>query len=80
MVNALSEHLEVWVRREGKEYNMAFKGGRKISDLEIIGRSPGRNSGTTIRFWPDAAYFESSSFSIPKLLHVLKARLYSFPA
>ncbi len=79
VVNALSEHLEVWVRREGKEYNMAFKGGRKISDLEIIGTVARKNSGTTIRFWPDAAYFESSSFSIPKLLHVLKAKAVLFP-
>ena len=79
VVNALSEHLEVWVRRGGKEYNMAFKGGKKISDLEVIGTVGKKNSGTTIRFWPDAAYFENSKFSIPKLLHVLKAKAVLFP-
>ena len=34
VVNALSKHLEVWVRRDGKEYNIAFKDGQKVSDLE----------------------------------------------
>ena len=50
VVNALSKHLEVWVRRQGKEYNMAFKGGKKVSDLEVIGKVGQRNTGTTITF------------------------------
>ena len=74
VVNALSKHLEVWVKRKGKEYNMAFKGGNKVSDLEVIGSVGQRNTGTTIRFWPDAKYFESDKFSIPKLLHVMRAK------
>ncbi|MCY4642896.1 MAG: DNA topoisomerase IV subunit B [Gammaproteobacteria bacterium] len=79
VVNALSEHLEVWVRRQGKEYNMAFRDGRKVSDLEVIGAVGKKNTGTTIRFWPDAAYFESSKFSVPRLLHVLRAKAVLFP-
>ena len=74
VVNALSKHLEVWVRRGGKEYNMAFKGGKKISDLEIIGSVGKRNTGTTIRFWPDEKYFESNKISVSKLLHVMRAK------
>ena len=35
-MNALSKHLEVWVRRGGKEYNMAFASGDKVSELEDI--------------------------------------------
>ena len=35
VVNALSKHLEVWVKRDGKEYNMAFAGGEKKSNLEV---------------------------------------------
>ena len=78
VVNALSEHMEVWVRREGKEYNMAFKGGRKVSNLEIIGSVGKKNTGTTIRFWPDARYFETCKFSIPRLLHVMRAKAVLF--
>ena len=78
VVNALSKHMEVWVRREGKEYNMAFKGGKKISDLEVTGTVGKKNTGTTIRFWPDAGYFETCKFSIPKLLHVMRAKAVLF--
>lgn len=79
VVNALSEHLEVWVRRQGKEYNMAFKGGAKVSNLEITGTVGKKNTGTTIRFWPDAKYFENSKFSVPRLLHVMRAKAVLFP-
>ena len=74
VVNALSKHLEVWVRRGGNEYNMAFKGGKKVSNLEVIGEVGKRNTGTTIRFWPDGKYFESDKVSVAKLLHVMRAK------
>jgi topoisomerase-4 subunit B len=74
VVNALSKHLEVWVRRNGKEYNMAFSGGDKVSSLEEIGTVGKQNTGTTIRFWPDSKYFDSSKFSLSRLKHVLRAK------
>jgi len=51
VVNALSKHLECWVRRGGKEYNIAFKDGRRTSKLEVVGSVGARNTGTTVRFW-----------------------------
>src|SRR5271154_1913733 len=36
VVNVLSKHLECWVRRGGKEYNVSFKGGRLASKLEVV--------------------------------------------
>ena len=74
VVNALSKNLEIWVRRGGKEYNMAFKGGKKSSKLEIVGSVGQRNTGTTIRFWPDPKYFETDKFSVSKLLHTMRAK------
>ena len=74
VVNALSKHLEVWIRRDGKEYNMAFANGNKVSKLEVIGEVGKRNTGTTLRFWPDAKYFDSAKFSIPRLKHILRAK------
>lgn len=74
VVNALSSHLEVWVKRNGKEYNMAFAGGDKASDLEEVGTAPRRVTGTTLRFWPDPRYFDSPKFSVPRLKHVLRAK------
>jgi topoisomerase-4 subunit B len=74
VVNALSRNLEVWVRRGGKEYNIAFKGGNKVSELEVVGEVGKRNTGSTLRFWPDAKYFDSVNFSVPRLKHVLRAK------
>jgi topoisomerase-4 subunit B len=74
VVNALSKRLEVWVRRDGKEYNMAFANGDKVEDLEVVGEVGKRNTGTTLRFWPDASYFDSVKFSIPRLKHILRAK------
>lgn len=74
VVNALSRHLEVWVRRDGKEYNIAFADGNKISDLEEVGTVGKRNTGTTLRFWPDGKFFDSNKFSVPRLKHVLRAK------
>jgi topoisomerase-4 subunit B len=74
VVNALSKHLEVWIRRDGKEYNMAFAGGKPASKLEVIGEVGKRNTGTTLRFWPDAKYFDSVKFSVPRLKHILRAK------
>ncbi len=74
VVNALSKNLEVWVRRGGKEYNQSFSGGRRTSKLEVVGEVGKKNTGTTIRFWPDASYFDSAKFSIPRLKHVLRAK------
>jgi topoisomerase-4 subunit B len=74
VVNALSSHLEVWVKRGGREFNMAFAGGDKVSDLEEVGTVARRTTGTTVRFWPDPRYFDSPKFSVPRLKHVLRAK------
>ena len=74
VVNALSKHLECWVRRDGKEYNITFKDGKVGSKLEVIGTVGARNTGTTVRFWPDPKFFDSDNFSVPQLTHMLKAK------
>ena len=74
VVNALSRNLEIWIRRNGKEYNLSFANGKKRGKLEVVGKVGKANTGTTIRFWPDAQYFDSANISIPKLKHALKAK------
>jgi topoisomerase-4 subunit B len=74
VVNALSDHLEVKVRRDGKEYRIAFSGGEKVSDLEEIGKVGKNNTGTTLHFHPDPKYFDSPRFSVRQLHHVLRAK------
>ena len=74
VVNGLSKHLECWIKRGGKEYNISFKDGKIASRLEEIGTVGQRNTGTTIRFWPDPKFFDSVTFSVPLLKHTLKAK------
>ena len=74
VVNALSKHLEVWIKRDGAEYNMAFANGDKVSELEQVGKVGRNNTGTRIRFWPDPQYFDTARFKLKLLLHVLRAK------
>jgi len=74
VVNALSKNLEVWIRRDGKEYNLSFSGGKKKGKLEVVGKVGKQNTGTTIRFWADSKYFDSDKFSVARLKHVLRAK------
>jgi topoisomerase-4 subunit B len=74
VVNALSKQLETWIKRNGKEYNIGFKDGKLSSKLEVVGTVGQRNTGTTVRFWPDPKFFDSDKFSVPQLKHNLKAK------
>ena len=74
VVNALSKKLQVWVRRDGGEFHMWFADGKKKAELKKIGDVGKRNTGTTIRFWPDETFFDSTKFSIPRLKHVMRAK------
>jgi topoisomerase-4 subunit B len=74
VVNALSKQLEVWVRRNGNEYHMQFADGDRKTSLEVVGEVGKRNTGTTIRFWPDAKYFDTTKISTSKLKHLLRAK------
>jgi len=74
VVNALSELLEVTIRRDGNVHTMAFSGGDKTADLKVTGTCGKRNTGTGIRFKPDPSYFDSANFSVPRLSHALRAK------
>jgi len=74
VVNALSKNLEVWIRRDGKEYNMSFASGKRRGKLDVVGKVGKANTGTTIRFWPDPKYFDSANFSLSRLKHTLRAK------
>ena len=74
VVNALSKRLECWVRRGGSEHHIAFESGKLVSKLAVTGSVGQRNTGTTLRFWPDGTFFDSEKFSVPQLRHTLKAK------
>ncbi len=74
VVNALSRRLDVWVRRDGQEHHIAFEDGQRVVPLSVVGEVARRTSGTTVRFWPDAQFFDSPKFSLPRLKHLLRAK------
>ena len=74
VVNALSSQLDVRVRRDGKEYSIGFQNGDKTTELKQTGTVGKKNSGTTLRFWPNPRYFDSPVFSVSRLKHVLRAK------
>ncbi|MEJ2203919.1 MAG: DNA topoisomerase (ATP-hydrolyzing) subunit B [Gemmatimonadota bacterium] len=62
VVNALSEYLEVEVRRGGKRYHQRYERGLKTKDLEELGSA--RGSGTTVTFKPDPEIFTELVFNL----------------
>ena len=74
VVNALSKQLDVEIRRDGKKHRITFAGGDIDTPLEQIGTVGIRNTGTSIRFWPDPKYFDTERFSLRRLKHNLRAK------
>jgi topoisomerase-4 subunit B len=74
VVNALSHKVDVTIRRDGQEYRMSFANGDRSSELEVIGSVPKKKTGTTLRFWPDAKYFDTPKILVSKLKHLLRAK------
>jgi topoisomerase IV subunit B len=74
VVNALSNRVEVKVRRNAQEFAMAFEHGEKTESLEVIGTVGKRNTGTTVTFWADPQYFDTTKYSISRLKHLLRAK------
>src|SRR5213076_3112944 len=65
VVNALSEHLDVEVKRDGHVWTQSFERGKPLGDLK---KGPAtKETGTTITFLPDADIFESLEFEITVL-------------
>jgi topoisomerase-4 subunit B len=73
-VNALSTRVEVQIRRDGQVHRMAFHDGERAGPLEVVGTVGRRNTGTSLRFWPDPKYFDSPRIALPRLKHVLRAK------
>ncbi len=75
VVNALSKHLECWVRRGGKEYNVSFAGG--TPQLQARGgrrRAEIQNRHDHCASGRIRKYFDTDKFAIPKLKQVLRAK------
>lgn len=80
VTNALSTRLEVTSYREGKVAHLVFSGGDVIEPLVLRPNTTGdRKSGTVVRAWPDAKYFESSALPMAELTHLLRSKAVLMP-
>ncbi len=74
VVNALSDRLDVTIKRNGTIYQMAFQNGEKTTELHEIGSTKKKDTGTTIHFWPNAHYFDTPKIAAKPLIHLLRAK------
>ncbi len=70
VVNALSESLEVWVKRNGNVYYQKYERGNPLKDVEVIGNTT--ETGTVIVFKPDNKVFDEIDYKYETLEHRLR--------
>ncbi len=70
VVNALSEFIDLEIRRDGKVYHQTYERGEAKTKLEVIGKT--KHTGTQIRFKPDSQIFETVNFSFDVLSQRLR--------
>lgn len=74
VTNALSTRMEVTVWRDGHEHRIVFAGGEVLEPLEQRGTVARRRTGTCVRVWPDARYFDSAHLPMADLVHALRSK------
>lgn len=79
VTNALSSQFEVTVRRDGQIYYQKFADGEPVTKLKVIGTAKPRETGTSLRFLPNAKYFDSAKFAVSQLRHLLRAKAFLCP-
>lgn len=79
VVNALSQKVQVEIKRAGKVYRIEFTQGDKTSDLCEIGKAPAKETGTSVHFWPDPAYFDSPKVGLLRLKKLMRAKAVLLP-
>ena len=80
VTNALATRLEASSHREGQVARLVFSGGDVVEPLVTRALQAGeRKQGTTVRVWPDAKYFESSTLPLGELTHLLRSKAVLMP-
>jgi DNA gyrase subunit B len=76
VVNALSESLKVWVKRDGKEHYMDFSRGLTTTKLKVLGKAGAKETGTKVWFKPDSQIFTELDYDFETLATRLRELSY----
>lgn len=68
VVNALSAHMKVQVRRDGNIYEIEFERGKTTVPLHIVGNCDVSDTGTTTNFYPDDTIFDDITFDFSSMI------------
>ena len=79
VTNALSERLEVEVKRDGGVYRIAFANGAVAQKLKKLRSCPAKQTGTSLRIWPNRKYFDSPKVSLPDLERIVRSKAVLLP-
>lgn len=74
VVNALATDLVATVKKDGKIHEQTYKNGVPTADIKVVGQT--KDTGTTIRFKPDATIFETVNFKYETILDYLRHQAY----
>ena len=80
VTNALAKRLEATSFRDGRVARMVFEAGDVTEPLQLRNAIEGdRRSGTSVRVWPDAKYFETAALPMADLVHLLRSKAVLMP-
>jgi len=79
VTNALSTRLQVDIKRDSKHYRVVFAAGKVAAPMLELGSCPARETGTLVRVWPDASYFDSPKIPRHDLERLLRAKAVLLP-
>src|SRR5689334_20422984 len=79
VTNALSERLEVEVKRDGGVHVIVFEKGEVAQKLKRTGSAGRNDTGTQLRIWPDKKYFDSPKVSLPDLERIVRSKAVLLP-
>ncbi len=79
VTNALSERLEVEVKRDGGVHRIVFANGVIAQKLNRVRSCPAKQTGTSLRIWPNDKYFDSPKVSLPDLERIVRSKAVLLP-
>jgi topoisomerase IV subunit B len=74
VTNALSKRLELVIWRDGGAHRMVFGDGAVVEALKLAPELLRKKSGTRVRVWPDASFFDSAAIPLNELTHLLRTK------